>query len=832
MKAKFKKTMIIASSLLGALLLFIIVVSLLLPTEKLRKMAEAKASESLGVPVTIKSLGIKLFPVGVSLREIQMGTETSKSSIPYISIDEFSVGLKILPLIKKEVAIDYILIDKPVIKMVQSEVANEPAESPSPLKNSEKESSSVSLSLDKFKIVSGEVHVFDLQGNSLISLVEINETLAAKVSRESLINLDGKLTIGKISIAIPGGSIGQGLSFSLEKRLTYDQKSDFLKIEKGIVHLGELPVELIGSIKNATKDNVEMDLLLRGGPTSVKDIMAYLPAKMFPQVEGVSSDGIISLNAVFKGAIAKSHDVVEQLGKSLDYQLAFSLKKGRLVYPNLPKPIEDIEIQIDVNPLVALIKNISAHSGSSKLKVQGSVSQYLKNPNMMIDAKLAADLNEFEAMQPKNSQVKMNGQVTADIAIKGSTDKPKASGSLELKSVNVSDASTELPPVKNLNVKASLNDQLVLIRQLSLNLGQSDLAVSGQLSNYQALIDSKSKKMASFEVSMNSKNLNLDELMVSEKEATSNEKTDLGMLEKINGTIKLHASRVKFNKMDIKNVVGNAYLQNGIFNLKQFSLDVFDGSVRLSGIANFKNIKQPKFDLNLDLKDIKAAALLDYAQNLNRYGNLAGFLTGDLSTQISFQGELDEALNLKMDKLNSKGTLVVKETKLSNHPIQNKLSTFLDAPSLKSVALKNWLQPFEIQGGKLNIKDMKLGNDDLHLDVSGWQALDGSTKMDLNMELPNKWAKGVKKHIPDRFESLLFENPDSKIEVPLELTGKIVSPALGLNQSKMTANLENRLQAKLQQEKSKLQEKAVDKTKNAIKDKAPQDLKKAIKKLF
>lgn len=816
----------------GFFLAAVLAAWLFFPKEKLRRLAESKATEAAGVPVKIGTLGLNFFPIGVSLGHIQVGEEGKTSGIPFVQVKELEVGVQLFPLIKKQLKIDYIRVDEPrIILRLSNQQVPKTEEKKAPDQASS--SQDYSLSLSKLSIKNADIKVKDEKGELFLHVGKLNETLSAEVKNLNQIDLEGLLSIGTLLVYMPGGALGQGLTFELDKKISYNKEQDDLKILRGKLKFGDLPLELAGAVKGATREDVDIDATLKGGPANVKSILAYLPAKLFPQVEGVSSEGILSLHSHIKGVFSKKAGFQKSLEKTLDFLLSFSLQKGRLTYPKLPKPIRNIEIAIEANPKHVEIAKFQAATELSSVDVKGRVYQYLTKPSFDLLAKLSTDLIEAQSMQPKSSTMSLSGKVAAEVKAKGSPDHPLLSGFVDLKSVGYHDPHSGLAELKGLTGKMALSGEKLSIDALRGNFGQSDFTIDGKLSNYSGF-SASSKLKPSFSVSMRSVLLNLDELIPKESAPKEKGKTDLSMLEKVSGDVSLNAKKVQFNKMGIQNVVGKARLQDGVFDLREFSLQVFGGGVKLSGLVNMKNTKAPTFDLNLGVQKIQAGELLSYSSGLNQFGKMAGFLTGQLTTSVDFKGELDESMNLKMNKLNSKGTLEIADTKLSNHPVQNQLASFLDAPSLKSFSLKNWTQPFEVKDGKLNVENMKLGHQDFQVAINGWQALDGSTKMAVDLDLPQKWAQGIKKLIPDQAANLLFDagNPDSKIELPLELTGQITSPSFGVNKPKLTASVENRLKQKLKNEQDKLQQKAVDKAENVLKEKAPADLKKALKKLF
>jgi hypothetical protein len=359
---------------------------------------------------------------------------------------------------------------------------------------------------------------------------------------------------------------------------------------------------------------------------------------------------------------------------------------------------------------------------------------------------------------------------------------------------------SDLPPLRQLNGKIDLTKQSILLRGVHGELGSSDFQINGQASHFDALYNTAAKNQTVvFDLSMHNKLLNLDELMPKKK---SEEKTDVltisSLLKKLDGKVSLQADEVKFNKMQPTSVAGIAIIKQGIFNLQNFKLNIFGGGLLLDGKADFTNAENPLFDLGLDVQKMQVAKLLSYSEQLNHFGSLAGYLTGDLSTKMRFQGALDKNLQLDLNKLNANGLLGIAKANLSNHPLQNKIATLLNTPQLKQFSVANWSQALDIQSGKLNIKALKLDVADFKAMINGTQAVDGNINLGVDVDLPPNLAGGIKSLLPEAAADLLFDGSNtSSITVPLLVSGLVTAPNVGVNQQQLNSSVQKLVQTKL-----------------------------------
>ena len=89
------------------------------PTDKIKKEIETAASEAMQQTVTIDKLKLSVLPTaGAKLSGLKIGTsEDLKLGKPQVSSDGVTVGVKLLPLLKKEVQVTKIAINQPRITL-------------------------------------------------------------------------------------------------------------------------------------------------------------------------------------------------------------------------------------------------------------------------------------------------------------------------------------------------------------------------------------------------------------------------------------------------------------------------------------------------------------------------------------------------------------------------------------------------------------------------------------------------------------------------------------------------------------------------------------------
>ena len=118
-------------------------------------------------------------------------------------------------------------------------------------------------------------------------------------------------------------------------------------------------------------------------------------------------------------------------------------------------------------------------------------------------------------------------------------------------------------------------------------------------------------------------------------------------------------------------------------------------------MIDYRQHERPHFDVQMQLQKIQANQLYSYADDLNRFGQLGSFLSGEIDATVQMSGDLNDSLGLDLETFSSVGTLQTRHASFAGHPVQEALVGFLSAPQLGRLAVSDWLQPFHIQDGRV-----------------------------------------------------------------------------------------------------------------------------------
>ncbi|MBD3235422.1 MAG: AsmA family protein [Candidatus Eisenbacteria bacterium] len=718
-------------------------------------------------------------------------------------------------------------------------------------------SSPVEIEIHELQIRDGSLAILHPGGKPFLEIGRLEERLSAQFSRQAVIALEGQTEIDELQLHLPAGALGHGLQVRLTKRLSLDTNADRLEIEQATLALGELPVEVQGAVAGLSAGAPIADLHLSGGPARVEEIMAYVPASLLAGTEDVRSSGTLELSARIEGALVPpepSREGQKELLPPADFTVDFSLAEGRIEHPELPAALEGLAIEVHATPDTLHLPSIALRSGTSRLHADAIVSDYIAAPRFRgaLDAQI--DLALFDGVE----SLQLSGSASAKLTASGPLDRPgevRADGTVRLQDLNAS--GPELPlPIADLNADLTLRGEKLRIRQLAGRIGASDLRLTGEVAGYRALdpavwttaADGGESALeparidlepARIDLELHSEHLDLDALMLQPPggegaPSGGRDARDAGdhgsggdasepipptaALGVIEGRITAEVGELVLNRARARDVKARLRLDRGRIFLESAGGLAFGGTVAAEGEIDFRDAANPRFDVQTHVHQVEARKLYDYAAGLSRFGRLGGFLSGRIDASAKMSGALDDSLALELGSLDSEGRLETQDAELGGHPLQQSLSSYLSVPQLERLEISDWIQPFRIQNGRLTIDGMQLRAGEIELSGSGWQAIDGSVGLEFELLLPPELSERIRGKVPAELQPVLFEPGEGeRVLVPLEVTGRLPKPKVGLDEARLRATLRQRATELLEEERDDLEQKLRDRLEGLFK---------------
>ena len=743
---------------------------------------------------TIQSVRISIFPrLGFRVSGLQIGVP--KTEDYFVSLESLFVSLEWKPLLKKQISVSEISLNQPLIEMYATESKTPPAEKPA----AKTDTGGAQLHIESLKINEASFTMFDANMNPTVHVEDLSEDLSFDYSADGTSTIKGTTIIPILAVTTPMGVLGKNTRIEIKKDLQVTDKD--LSIKELKISLGSLPISLEGNILGYATETPDVDVKFSGGPSDIDNIIGLVPSNMLPSdLKGVESKGNLLVQGKLKGKIntAKAAESIQ----SSDFAINVSLTNGMIKHPSLPWTMNNIGFAIAVDPKKADVKNFNADFGQSHVQYSAVVMNYLTQPTFTFETNTKLNLSDIQSLKSDIPVKNLKGLINVAIKAAGSAQTPE---NAQLNgTVQIQDISMEYPEykynVEKINSTIRLEKNNIVLQSLAILINGSDISGNGRIDNPMAMMNDNKNSLLKFTINASSKNLDADKLMPppSEDETT----TLPPAFFKLDGDVKATIAKLTFNKLAMTNAVGNIGIHRGLVTFDPLSVKTFGGTIALKGNVNLKNRKKPTFDLDTQLNNIAVDKALAYADNINKLLKLDNSLTADIGLKAKSKGELTKDFDLNISSLDSAGSFSLDKASIQNHPIQKAFSKYFSTDKFDKININDWTQAFSVEGGKINVKNLKFAAKDLGFNINGWQSLEGKNDFDIDAKLPQALASKITDKLPGPVAALIGNKKD--ITLPFLVSGETTSPSLGLNNAKLKGEASDQIKDQLKDKTDEL----------------------------
>lgn len=705
-------------------------------------------------------------------------------------------------------------------------------------------------------------------GRLVLELAQVREELRAAIGADGVIEYVGTTSVPTWSFHTPTGTLGDGLPAVLEKSLRFEPSTGTLRLERANLDLAGLPVSVQGTVTGLATAGPsggsaqpavvpELDLRFSGGPGRIESIVGLLPSAWVSRTGGLRSSGALAVEGWVRGQAGK-----EQVP---NFALDVALTEGRLEGGDLPVPVEALTAQLVVGPTAIEVRNLSAQAGASKVALRGRVDAYAAVPRLDLAVDGDLDLALVSALQKQAPtettglpQPELSGRAAVQAIVRGSLRQGadpartlEPTGTIVLRGAAVRGIER---PVEDLAGRAVVRGSTADLDGVTFRIGESDFAIDGTVANFWVLDPRTFATPAATAANLvvRSRRLDLDALAPppapgaspagsadSPERAGGAETSPEGegpsggaasgrapargsaetpkvptgfevfaaFLSRLEGPLALDAETVRVRQLDWKNVTGRGALARGVIRVDALDLEVFGGRLGANGSVDLRDPKRPLFDLDVAAHQLEAARFFTDSPELARLSGLGGFLQASVDFTADARGALDETFQLDLPTLTSLGNLQLAGGQISGHPVQTALATYLGQTDLQTLPLRDWLQPFRIENGRVVFERVMITAGDFTLSGSGWTSIEGQLQIDLDLLVPANRTAGLRSRLPNVAADVLLGAGNEPVLVPLRLTGPSARPSVQLDEVRLTAQARARAGDLLAAEKEKLEAK-------------------------
>jgi uncharacterized protein involved in outer membrane biogenesis len=798
-------------------------------SERLKALILPKLQAAISRDVDVKEISISILPTfGVSLEQLVIANRKGPgfSEQPFISLDEFFLDVKLLPLLGNRLEVNQIVLQRPVVLLEVNKKGEENYSNPSEgAAAGQKGKTGLtleyrqggSLLLSNFEIKDGDFEYVDRQNNRAIRLKGLDSRVHVETIAEvSEIRTETDMVIGEFSYGVIGKPSIHESSLHIKQNSTLRVREDKVTLEKGELELQNLKLGMKGSLSLAPQQHV--DFTVGSEDIDLKQALSLVPHATVKGLEKAQVEGTARFQANIKGDLGE--------GKKPEVLLDATLTNGKIHYADFPKSVTDINFKAKLQSTGSRsrldIPDFSARLGNNPIMMNLTLTDF-EDPVLNAHVEGVVNLSEVKDFYPLEQGKSLSGVLKAKVSMEGKPSRPemlKGSGALEFQDVVI--ASTEGPPSK-VNGSITFSNHAIEAKELKVKYGPSDLTLAFTVKNYLSMIFPSALEKGRGQPSKPSMNISLSS---SYFESTPSKEPVVIPPFDIDATVAI--SKLVYNgkePFECTDIRGNVSSSEKVIRLKNVSLKAYGGDMSASGTIDLRDPKQPLFDVALDAKGANGHLLLSKATSFGDH------IFGNISLTMKLKGALSDSMSFLPNSLLGDGVLSLADGRLTGYPATDQLATFLALPEMREVTFKSWSHAFHISDGRVNTPDLKIasrGNDFL---ISGWQGFDGSLDYKLTVKLSDAlsnqfMAGGVASQVAD-----LFKDKEGHVTLFLLVGGTTDAPKFRWDTEAAREKLRERVTQELEKKKEQVEEKAKEEIQKKLEE-GKSKLQEQLKKLF
>ncbi|MDX1617854.1 MAG: AsmA-like C-terminal region-containing protein [Balneolaceae bacterium] len=477
----------ILAAVLIVIVLLAVGLNLYFTDDRLKATVMPYVNDAVGREVEVESMSLTLFSTfpqpGLSIRNLYIPGGESGSADTLLSLNEFIVGIELFPLLSNEISVSEIRIVNPnfTYRVFEDGTTNldfllqadeeGPAEEP-PAEASE----GYSVNVPYFAISGGRFGYEDRASATAVTLDGLDADISLNYAER--INSTIEIEVGGLSYRSGGTSYLNGLAVSLSETSTIDMENEVVNLESGTFSIRGLALDLTGTVTGWSGAAPEIDLQFSSSSDNFGELLRLAPPEYDEQLTGLETRGALSISGSVSGPVG---------GETIpSFNATVTVANGYLKNPDLPQPVEEIQIRLKAGNRLVTVESFEARAGANFLTANGKLEQPLEADGpFSLDLQGDLDLSTVENFYSlaEFDVERLAGKLNVSAKASGRLDRPEeatfdadlflSDGLLKYAEVS--------KPVENINIEARANQNRVTIRSLNLDASGNRLSVEGRI---------------------------------------------------------------------------------------------------------------------------------------------------------------------------------------------------------------------------------------------------------------------------------------------------------------------------------------------------------------
>ena len=365
---------------------------------------------------------LRSFPrVSVSIEDLRITGSDEFSRDTLIAAKEINVALNIKSVIQgSDFKIYSIEIDQPRIHalVLKNGKANwdiaKSDESAAPETTEEKP---YTLNLHHYAINDAYIFYDDASSNMSAEITDLDHEGNGDFTAD-LFTLVTKTSASAVNFSYGGIPYLSNTKTVMDADIRVDNKTGKYAFQKAVIKLNELILATEGFFQLVNDSTYNMDVKFNSPATDFKNILSLVPAVYKTDFEKIKTSGTALFNGFVKGTYSN-----EQMPA---YNINLDVKNGFFQYPDLPLPVKNINLAMNVNNPDGITDHTVVTMPKGHIELDNEPFDFrllVKTPvsDMFIDAAAKGKLNLSKVSQfvKLEQGTKLKGLMNADVSMNG-----------------------------------------------------------------------------------------------------------------------------------------------------------------------------------------------------------------------------------------------------------------------------------------------------------------------------------------------------------------------------------------------------------------------------
>lgn len=639
-----KKILTKALKITAISLLVLIALAFLIPVlfkKQITELVKKEINKNLVAKVDFKEVSLSLFrhfpKISISLNELSVvGTdEFAKDTL--IAADTFDASVDLISAIKgKNIKVYGVFVESPRIHALVNKEGKanwDIARSDDDTTGlADRSPSEFKMNLQQYRIKNGYLYYRDETAGISTEILHFDHDGSGDFTADAF-TLQTKTKADNAGFVYATIPYLNNARAEINTDIEIDTKNSKYTFKTEEIKLNDLKLNAEGFFQLVNDSTYNMDIKFKTPSNEFKDILSLVPGIYKQDFDKIKTSGQASFNGFVKGTYSP-----QQMPA---YDIHFDVQNGFFQYPDLPKPVKNIQLAMNVSNPDGKTDNAVINISKGHLEMDNEPFDFrliFKKPETAkyIDAmaKGKLDLVNVSKFVKLPNDTKLAGHVWADVFAKGNLEALQnqagdftAGGFLDIK--NLLYSSKDFPqPVQNGNMKVNIENSGGIADNTSISISDAHIEVGKDPVDFSLKVQ---RPVTSVDFSGTAKGrFTLDNI----KQFTTLEQGTAisGILD---GDLSFNGNKTAIDKKEYDKISVNGTA--GLNNLKYVSKDYPTG-------MNISNA-----DLAFNQKTVTLKSLNGNYLNTNFTGN------GSLNNLVGYAMEnqtLTGTLNITADKMN------------------------------------------------------------------------------------------------------------------------------------------------------------------------------------